>query len=275
MKRPAAARQTCSTHRPRRTLPPKRWQRDWPLIEELRRTRDAPVDTVGCERLADPKASKRDFEWQCLVAAMLSSQTKDQANAEAMLALRSHGNTALKISRTPEATLDRLIRKVGFHRTKAKNIRAAAKSIVLNHGGRVPRTLEGLMALAGVGPKMAHLVMHAAFEDQQGLCIDTHIHRLANALGWIRTTTPERTRLALEAWLPRQHWSDFNVAMVGLGQQQQQEAGKLVARSLTSKAPLESLKLLRRMGLKLQVSRFPQLATVATPALRRLFCGRW
>merc|ERR1719440_1890016 len=81
--------------------PPAAWRKDYPIIEELRKNKDAPVDSVGCERLADPKASRKDFEWQCLVAAMLSSQTKDQQNAEAMKELRKHGNKINIIAKTP------------------------------------------------------------------------------------------------------------------------------------------------------------------------------
>merc|ERR1719158_173811 len=79
---------------------PAAWRNDFPLIQELRASWDAPVDSVGCERLANPKASRKDFEWQCLVAAMLSSQTKDQQNAEAMAELHKHGNTVKSIAST-------------------------------------------------------------------------------------------------------------------------------------------------------------------------------
>merc|ERR1712137_1096822 len=118
--------------------------------------------------------------------------------------------------------------------TKAKHLRAAAKLCLADHGGRIPTTLEGLMSLPGVGPKMAHLTLHAAFNAQEGLCIDTHVHRIANALGWIQTDTPEATRIALESWLPRRVWSQFNPLLVGLGQQQQQEPQKLIQRCLAS-----------------------------------------
>merc|ERR1740121_3367221 len=154
---------------------------------------------------------------------MLSSQTKDQTNAEAMAALRAHGNTLANIARTPVSRLDKLICKVGFHSVKARNLRAAAQLCIRRHGGRVPKTLEGLLELPGVGPKMAHLTLHAAFDAQAGLCVDTHIHRIANVLGWIKTRTPEETRIALEAWLPKKHWPDINALKFGLGQQQQQE----------------------------------------------------
>lgn len=252
--------------------PPRSWRLDFPIISELRQVRDAPVDSVGCERLADTRAPKRDFEWQSLVAAMLSSQTKDQATAEAMKALHRHGNTAARIASTPVQKLDRLISNVGFHTTKAKNIQAAARICLRKHGGRVPCTLEGLLSLPGVGPKMAYLTLHAAFDTQQGLCVDTHVHRIANALGWVETQLPEQTRQALQAWLPQEHWSDFNVLLVGLGQQQQQDATCLVERCLGSPSPRRALELLSRIGLKLSAKRFPALADAACkrPQLRSL-----
>merc|ERR1719421_1459247 len=103
-KKPAAAsRPAVRALRPRVS-----WRADYALIEALRAQRDAPVDTIGCDRLADKRASKADFEWQCLVSAMLSSQTRDQANAQAMAALRVHGNSAKSIASTPERKLEKL-----------------------------------------------------------------------------------------------------------------------------------------------------------------------
>merc|ERR1712039_1022600 len=124
---------------------------------------------------------------------------------------------------------------VGFRNNKAKFIRTAAQHCLAHHGGRIPQTLEGLVALPGVGPKMAYLTLHSAFDAQQGLCVDTHVHRIANQLGWVRTKTPEATRVALEEWLPREYWSGINVLLVGLGQVQQQEPQRLISRCLATK----------------------------------------
>mmetsp|Transcript_25782 Transcript_25782/g.56061 ORF Transcript_25782/g.56061 Transcript_25782/m.56061 type:complete len:338 (+) Transcript_25782:106-1119(+) len=242
---------------------PDSWKADWPIIKKLRETRDAPVDTVGCERLADPKACKADWEWQCLVSAMMSSQTKDQANAEAMATLHHHGNTAANIARTPVDKLAKLISKVGFHNTKARYLKEAAKLCLEKHNSRVPDTLEGLLEIPGVGPKMAHLVLHAAFDKQAGLCVDTHVHRIANALGWVKTPSAEGTRVALEAWLPKREWPHINIVLVGLGQQQQQSAALLVNRSLRLRNRAAALQLLARIGLKLSPGRFPNLDEAA------------
>lgn len=203
---------------------------------------------------------------------MLSSQTKDQINAEAMESLRKHGNTIGSIAATPEAKLDKLIAKVGFHRVKAKNIRTAAALCLSRHDGRVPSTLDCMLALPGVGPKMAHLTLHAAFGRQEGLCIDTHIHRIANILGWIQTKSPEQTRHAIEAWLPREYWPDFNVEMVGFGQMQQQLPLMLIERCLASSQPAPALKLIARIGLVLKAGKFPPLDDAARHnlAIKRL-----
>jgi len=254
--------------------PPATWRADYSIITQLRAARDAPVDSVGCERLADKNASRCDFEWQCLVSAMLSSQTKDQANAEAMASLAEHGNTIANVAASSVEALDKLIIKVGFHTTKAKNLREAANMCIRDHGGQVPRTLEGLLSLPGVGPKMAHLVMLAAFNQQEGICVDTHVHRIANALGWIETKTAEQTRIALESWLPRRHWPDVNVMLVGLGQQQQQMPRTLIKHCLATRSPVDALRLVERIGLNLRVppGRWPELEEAARkrPKIRRL-----
>ena len=191
------------------------WQKDLSIIKRLRAKKDAPVDSIGCERLADVKACRRTFEWQCLVAAMLSSQTRDQATAAAMEVLQKYGNTVSKIAATPEPKLAKLICGVGFFNVKAKTLRAAAKVCLSEYKGRIPQTMEGLLSLPGIGPKMAHLVMHSAFNRPTGICVDTHVHRIANRLRWVQSKTPEDTRKSLQALLPRREWAGINVLLVG------------------------------------------------------------
>mmetsp|Transcript_67214 Transcript_67214/g.157669 ORF Transcript_67214/g.157669 Transcript_67214/m.157669 type:complete len:268 (+) Transcript_67214:34-837(+) len=227
------------------------WKKDLSIIKRLRAKKDAPVDSIGCERLADVRASRRTYEWQCLVAAMLSSQTRDQATAAAMGVLRKHGNTVEKIAATSEAKLSKLISAVGFFNVKAKTLRAAAKVCLSDYKGWIPQTMEGLLSLPGIGPKMAHLVMHSAFNRPQGICVDTHVHRIANRLRWVKSKTPEGTRKGLEALLPRREWAGINVLLVGLGQMQQQAASQLLERALRVRCSLEAVLLLQRMGVSL------------------------
>lgn len=182
---------------------------------------------------------------------MLSSQTRDQATAAAMEVLRKHGNTVESIAATSEAKLAKLISAVGFFNVKAKTLRAAAKVCLADYKGWIPQTMEGLLSLPGIGPKMAHLVMHSAFNRPQGICVDTHVHRIANRLRWVKSKTPEGTRKGLEALLPRREWAGINVLLVGLGQMQQQAASQLLERALRVRCSLEAVLLLQRMGVSL------------------------
>ncbi|KAI0017461.1 DNA glycosylase, partial [Xylariomycetidae sp. FL0641] len=221
--------------------PPPAWAEVYELIRGMRAAggaaADAPVDALGCERLADPGAGARDRRLQTLVALMLSSRTRDAATAAAMRNLRTSlpahapaaapGLTLANLLAAPPAQLDALIRPVGFHRTKAAHLRRAAAALAARHGGDVPATLPGLLALPGVGPKMAHLCLGAAWGRAEGIGVDVHVHRISQRLGWsqqppqqppTRSTTPEATRRALEAWLPRPRWREVNALLVGFGQ---------------------------------------------------------
>merc|ERR1712232_1447140 len=112
----------------------------------------------------------------------------------------------------------------------------------------------------------------AAFDAQEGICVDTHVHRIANALGWISTRTPEETRKVLELWLPQEHWPEINLLLVGLGQQQQQQQRLVVDRCVASSSPLAALRLVSHIGLALRASKFPSLDEAAqkSAAIRRL-----
>ncbi|KAJ5306010.1 hypothetical protein PENANT_c047G09336 [Penicillium antarcticum] len=114
--------------------------------------------------------------------------------------------------------LNELIRTVGFHNNKTKYIKATALLLRDNHDGDIPSTPEGLMALPGVGPKMAYLCLSAAWGKHEGIGVDVHVHRITNLWGWNKTKTPEETRMALQSWLPHEKWHEINKLLVGLGQ---------------------------------------------------------
>lgn len=189
------------------------------------------MDTMGCEKISDdaaPDAKGRRFV--TLVSAMLSSQTKDPITHAATARLVEHGCTPEIISNTPEDVLDKLIVPVGFHVRKAGYLRAAANICVEKYGGDIPPDVEGLMELPGVGPKMAYLVMNVGWGVASGICVDVHVHRIAERLGWVpsvtvgkdgspkKNRTPEDTRVVLESWLPKEEWIGINPLLVGHGQ---------------------------------------------------------
>lgn len=210
---------------------PSDWQELYDAAKEMRLTgaaTNAAVDTMGCERLALPTASPRDQRFHTLVALMLSSQTKDTTNAAAMRRLQTELpphtegappglNLENMLAVAPE-TLNGLIWAVGFHNNKTKYLKQAAVILRESWGGDIPDTIEGLVSLPGVGPKMAHLCLSSAWGRTEGIGVDVHVHRITNLWGWHKTKTPEETRMALQAWLPRDRWREINWLLVGLGQ---------------------------------------------------------
>lgn len=153
---------------------------------------------------------------------MLSSQTKDTTNAIAMRRLQTElpapGLTLETILDVDPVRLNELIYVVGFHNNKTRYIKATALILRDNYAGDIPDTIEGLMSLPGVGPKMAYLCLSAAWGRTEGIGVDVHVHRITNLWRWHKTKTPEETRLALQAWLPRDKWHEINHLLVGFGQ---------------------------------------------------------
>ncbi|KAI2668109.1 Endonuclease III-like protein 1 [Labeo rohita] len=200
---------------------PRDWRTQLSFIREMRSKRDAPVDQMGAEKCYDTEAPPEVRRYQVLISLMLSSQTKDHVTAGAMQRLRERELSVDAVLKMDDETLGKLIYPVGFWRTKVKYIKQATALIQQEFGGDIPDTLEGLMRLPGVGPKMAHLAMDIAWNRVSGIGVDTHVHRISNRLGWTKkeTKTPEETRRALEEWLPRNLWSEINWLLVGFGQQ--------------------------------------------------------
>ncbi|KAH7633476.1 putative nuclear and mitochondrial base-excision repair protein [Sordaria sp. MPI-SDFR-AT-0083] len=215
--------------------PPSDWEEVYRLVKEMRISgpaANAAVDTMGCERLASNNASARDRRFHTLVALMLSSQTKDTVNAEAMLRLKKElpphtegaepGLNLENMLAVEPTLLNELIGKVGFHNNKTKYLKQAAEILRDRYNSDIPDTIEGLMSLPGVGPKMAHLCMSAenGWNRVEGIGVDVHVHRITNLWGWQNppTKTPEETRLALQSWLPRDKWKEINWLLVGFGQ---------------------------------------------------------
>jgi endonuclease-3 len=179
------------------------------LRREVRRWK---VPAVGV--IADD-AADRPFE--TLVSTILSLRTKDAVTEAASRRLLRRASTPGGIASLRQREIERLIYPVGFYRTKARSLRATCRILVQEHGGKVPRTLEALLALPGVGRKTANLVLTVGYDDY-GICVDTHVHRITNLWGYVRTRNPNETELALRAKLPRRHWKRYNDLLVTFGQ---------------------------------------------------------
>ena len=153
---------------------------------------------------------------------MLSSQTKDTTTAAAINTLQTSlpapGLCLETILAVEPDVLNNLIYAVGFHNNKTRYIKATAIILRDSYNGDIPSTVEGLISLPGVGPKMAYLCMSAAWGRTEGIGVDVHVHRITNLWGWHKTRGPEETRAALEAWLPKERWHEINHLLVGFGQ---------------------------------------------------------
>ncbi|KAH7422086.1 hypothetical protein KP509_13G089900 [Ceratopteris richardii] len=191
----------------------------------MRASQDAPVDQMGTHKLADRTADEKTQQFQLLVAAVISSQTRDSVTAAAMTRLHGlpGGLTVYSLS-NPMLTVTQLaefLKPVGFYRQKAKHLKAIAETICgppLN--GCIPNTLKELLKLPGVGPKIALLVLWVAFGKEEGLIVDTNVRRVCCRLGWAPDgSDPDQVRKSLESWLPQSLWPEISFLFVGFGQQ--------------------------------------------------------
>ena len=191
----------------------QRWgarELEW-LMTRLGEARAAvrPTTLAKVERRRDP--------FRLLVACVISLRTKDAVTAQASARLFAVAATPRAVARLREARIARLIFPAGFYNTKARQIRAIARQVEAAHGGAVPADRDELLALPGVGRKTANLVLGLGF-GVPAICVDTHVHRISNRLGLVRTRTPEQTEHALEAVLPRRDWIEINDLLVTFGQ---------------------------------------------------------
>jgi endonuclease-3 len=155
--------------------------------------------------------------FRVLVATMISLRTKDEVTSRAAEKLLAAAPTPRALSTQPEARIARLIYPAGFYRTKARNLRASARLLSVEHGGAVPHAMDALLALPGVGRKTANLVRNLGF-GLPGICVDTHVHRISNRIGWVSTKGPRETERALMRVLPRRYWIPINELLVRFGQ---------------------------------------------------------
>jgi endonuclease-3 len=169
----------------------------------------APVVSLIAERGATP--------FEILVSTLLSLRTRDQVTAAASRRLLAAARTPREMLALDADAIGRLIYPVGFWKTKAERLRAISAALIQRHDGQVPASLELLLALPGVGRKTANLVLVEGF-GLDGICVDTHVHRISNRVGYVRTRSPEQTEMRLRRKLPRRYWVRYNEILVAFGQ---------------------------------------------------------
>jgi endonuclease-3 len=187
-------------------------------IREVMRRLARAID--GLEEPAIEKIAEDQQEdpFQVLIATMLSAQTKDAVTHAAATRLFRVARTPRTMAALPVKAIERLIYPVSFYRNKAVHLKRTCEQILSRYGGVVPRTMEDLLTLPGVGRKTANLVLIVAHRSGDNICVDTHVHRISNRLGWVVTRTPEETEHALYAAVHRKWWPLVNLYLVTWGQ---------------------------------------------------------
>ena len=166
--------------------------------------------------IVDLIAAQTKDPFKVLVATILSARTKDEITAQAAKRLFAKAPDLKSLAELPEAKISKLIYPVGFYKAKAGYLRDLPEALQA-FSGQVPADIDSLIKLPGVGRKTANLVRVIAF-SQPGICVDTHVHRIMNIWGYVKTKTPLQTEMTLREKLPLQYWLDINSILVAFGQ---------------------------------------------------------
>ena len=188
------------------------------VVERVMRTLAREI--TGLELPAVEKISEEEADdpFQILIATILSARTQDATTHAASTRLFKRARTPRTLAKLPVREIERLIYPVSFYRYKARYVKACCELLMSRFGGRVPATMEELVMLPGVGRKTANLVLILGFKSLQNICVDTHVHRISNRMGWVRTEQPDQTEQALYRATDRRWWPYINLYLVTWGQ---------------------------------------------------------
>ena len=176
------------------------------------------IDGLELPAVEKISESSREDPFQVLIGTLLSARTQDATTAAASRRLFAVARTPKKMAALTVKQIERLIYPVSFYRHKARHVKATCRILVDRFHSRVPQTMEELLTLPGVGRKTANLVLILAFKSAKNICVDTHVHRISNRLGWVKTASPDETEQALyESTTPR-WWPIINLYLVTWGQ---------------------------------------------------------
>ena len=162
--------------------------------------------------------AQEDDPFQVLIATLLSAQTKDAVTAAASARLFTAARTPRAMAKLSTKQIETLIYPVSFYRNKAVHVKRTSEQILTRFRGVVPTTMDELLTLPGVGRKTANLVLILAHRSKKNICVDTHVHRISNRLGWVATRTPDETEHALYKATQKKWWPMINLYLVTWGQ---------------------------------------------------------
>jgi endonuclease-3 len=191
------------------------WDDVFRLLEKWLKEREKAEPAVSA--VAEDYRPKGYAAWAILVSTILSLRTKDDVTRTASRALLDKAPGPKELIQLGEKETARLAYPAGFYRTKAANLQRIAAILLEKYSGLVPADMEALLSLPGVGRKTANLVLTEAF-DMDGICVDIHVHRISNRLGWVKTKDPLATEMVLREELPKKYWKRINKLLVLYGQ---------------------------------------------------------
>ncbi len=178
-------------------------------IEKFAKNLDVP--------LVSYLAIKRKSKFSIIISAILSSRTKDEITGKVMKKFLKKVKNFYDLKKLSLKEIEELIYPVGFYRNKAKNLKKLADLIIEKHKGKIPDNYKGLLKLPGVGRKVANLILSEVFKKDE-ICVDTHVHRISNRLGWVKTKKPEETEKELRKIFDKKYWRRINKTLVAFGQ---------------------------------------------------------
>jgi endonuclease-3 len=182
------------------------------------RTLARAIDGLEMPAVEKISESQEEDPFQVLIATLLSARTQDATTLAASTRLFAAARTPQVMGKLTVGQIEKLIYPVSFYRNKARHVKATCQRLVQVFGGRVPATMEQLLTLPGVGRKTANLVLILAFSSRRNICVDTHVHRISNRLGWVSTRTPDETEHALYRAVAQRWWPSVNLYLVTWGQ---------------------------------------------------------
>ncbi|PKN39304.1 MAG: endonuclease III [Deltaproteobacteria bacterium HGW-Deltaproteobacteria-2] len=171
---------------------------------------------VGTMPIVSHLAEDQRDAFVILISTLLSLRTKDEVTEVATERLFELASSPEEMLKVPLDKIAKTIYPVGFYRVKAKNIHHTCRELIARFGSKVPDNIDDLLTIKGVGRKTANLVVSLAY-GKDAICVDTHVHRISNRLGYVKTKTPDETEFALRKKLPRRHWIIYNTIMVAFG----------------------------------------------------------
>ena len=185
-----------------------------PVMRALARAIDG-LELPAVEKISE---SRKEDPFHVLIATLLSARTQDATTLAASTRLFEVAQSPRTMAKLTVKRIERLIYPVSFYRHKARHVKATCRLLIERFGGRVPETMGELLTLPGVGRKTANLVLILAFKSERNICVDTHVHRISNRLGGVRTRTPDETERALYGATAARWWPSINLYLVTWGQ---------------------------------------------------------